>query len=108
MRPLFLKSPARVEALVFLLKIGLTAYHLIQRQYRQAVGDDEPQAEKRMTTESIFRAFRVCPLVKEHTPLGCVVHPVQLTSRQRQILNRLNLPTPAQIISRRLPRYPPQ
>ena len=107
-RPLFLKSPERVEALVYLLKIGLTAYHLIQRQYRQAVGDDAPQAEKRTTTETIFRAFRVCPLVKEETPLGCVVHPIQLTSRQRHILNRLNFPTPAQIVARRLPRYPPQ
>jgi transposase len=106
--PLFLKSPARVEALVFLLKIGLTAYHLIQRQYRQAVPDDEPQAEKRLTTENIFRAFRVCPLVKEQTPLGCVVHPVRPTRRQRQILNRLNFPTPAQILPRCLPRYPPQ
>lgn len=107
-RPLFLKSPERVEALVFLLKIGLTAYHLIQRQYRQAVGDDEPQTEKRTTTETLFRAFRVCSVVKERTPLGCVVHPVQLSSRQRHILNRLNFPTPAQILSRRLPRYPPQ
>jgi len=107
-RPLFLKSSDRLEALVFLLKIGLTAYHLIQRQYRQAVADDEPRAEQRLTTENIFRAFRVCPLVKEQTPLGCVVHPVRLTSRQRQILTRLNLPTPAQILPRCLPRYPPQ
>jgi transposase len=107
-RPLFLKSPERVEALVYLLKIGLTAYHLLQRQYRQAVPDHAPQADKRLTTESIFRAFRVCPLVKEHTHLGCVVHPVRLSSRQRHILNRLNFPTPAQLLPRRLPRYPPQ
>jgi Domain of unknown function (DUF4277) len=107
-RPVFLKSPERVEALVFLLKIGLTAYHLIQRQYRQTVADDDAQTEKRLTTEATFRAFRVCHLVKEQTPLGCVVHPVQLTSRQRQILNRLKFLTPAQILSRRLPRYPPQ
>jgi len=30
-RPLFLKSPERIEALVYLLQIGLTAYHLLQR-----------------------------------------------------------------------------
>jgi Domain of unknown function (DUF4277) len=105
-RPLFLKSPERVEALVYLLKIALTAYHLLQRLYRQAVPDDAPVAEKRLTTESILRAFRVCPLVKEAIPLGCVVHPVQLTQRQRRILNRLHFPTPAQTLARRLPPYP--
>jgi transposase len=106
--PLFLKSPQRVEALVYLLKIALTAYHLLQRRYRQAVPDDALVSEKRLTSESILRAFRVCPLVKEKTRLGCVVHPVQLSRRQRDILNRLGFPTPAQTIARRLPRYPPQ
>lgn len=105
-RPLFLKSPERVEALVYLLKIALTAYHLLQRLYRQAVADDAPLAEKRMTTESILRAFRVCPLVKEATALGNVIHPMQLTMRQRRILALLNFPTPAQTLARRLPRYP--
>jgi len=105
-RPLFLKSPQRVEALVYLLKIALTAYHLLQRLYRQAVPDEAPLCEKRLTAESILRAFRVCPLVKEATPLGCVIHPVQLTHRQRRILNLLHFPTPAQTLARRLPRYP--
>jgi transposase len=105
-RPLFLKSPERVEALVYLLKIALTAYHLLQRLYRQAVPDDAPVAERRLTSESILRAFRVCPLVKQATPLGCVVHPVQLTQRQRAILSRLQFPTPAQTLSRRLPPHP--
>lgn len=105
-RPLFLQSPERVEALVYLLKIALTAYQLLQRLYRQAVPDDAPITDKRLTTESILRAFRVCPLVKQATPLGCVVHPVQLTQRQRRILNLLNFPTPAQTLTRRLPRYP--
>lgn len=105
-RPLFLKSPERVEALVYLLKIALTAYHLLQRLYRQAIPDDAPVAERRLTSESILRAFRLCPLVKQATPLGCVVHPVQLTQRQRTILSRLRFPTPAQTLSRRLPHYP--
>ena len=35
--PLFLKSPHRIEALVYLLKVALTAYQLVQRLYRQAV-----------------------------------------------------------------------
>jgi len=105
-RPLFLKSPERVEALVYLLKIALTAYHLLQRQYRQAVADDAPITEKRLTTESILRAFRVCPLVKQTSALGCVIHPVQLTQRQRHILNLLKFPTPAQTLARRLQPYP--
>src|SRR5262249_29526219 len=57
-RPVFLKSPERVEALVYLLKIALTAYHLLQRLYRQAVPDTAPRAEQRLTTESILREFR--------------------------------------------------
>src|SRR5207248_1953085 len=105
-RPVFLKSPQRVEALVYLLQIALTAYHLVQRRYRQAVSADAAVDEQRMTTERILRAFRVCPLVKENTPQGCVVHPVQLTPRQREILQRLQFPTPAQVLSRRLPPYP--
>lgn len=104
--PLFLKSPERIEALVYLLTIALTAYHLLQRLFRQAVPDDALIADKRMTTESILRAFHVCPLVKEATALGCVVHPVQLTQRQRRILALLKFPTPAQTLARRLPRYP--
>lgn len=107
-RPLFLKSPERIDALVYLLKIALTAYHLLQRLYRQAVPDNEPRPEKRLTAESILRVFRLCPIIKEKTRLGTVVHPVQLTRRQRDILNRLGFATPAQTISRRLPRYPPQ
>jgi hypothetical protein len=104
--PLFLKSPERVEALVYLLKIALTAYHLLQRLYRQAVPDDAAAAEKRLTTESLLRAFRVCPVVKQATQLGCVLHPVRLTQRQREILQRPHFPTPAQTLSRRLPHYP--
>jgi hypothetical protein len=107
-RPVFLKSPERIEALVYLLQIALTAYHLVQRLYRQAAPETAPAAEKRLTTESIWRAFRVCPLVKEATPWGCVVHPVQLTPRQRHILQRLRFPTPAQTLARRLPPYPRQ
>ena len=96
------KSPERMEALVYLLKIALTAYRLVQRLYRQAVSDDAPIAEKRLTTENILRAFQICPLVKEAITLGCVVHPLQLTRRQRRILALLHFPTPAQTLARHL------
>src|ERR1700722_694366 len=107
-RPLFLKSPQRVEALVYLLQIALTAYQLLQRCYRQAVPDDAPTAEKRLTTERLVRAFANCPLFKEDKPMGCVVRPGRLNQRQRDILIRLNFPFPSEVVRRRLPRYPPK
>ena len=104
--PLFLKNPQRIEALVHLLLIALMAYHLIQRRYRQHVAPDAPDAEKRATTETILRAFRTYSLRIEPHRCGRVVHPTQLSENQRHILQRLGFPTPAQILSRRLPRPP--
>ena len=107
--PFFLKTPERVEALAYLMKIALTAYHLIQRVYRQAVADEEklPRAEKRLTTESILRVFNLCPMQIEKRPLGKMVRVSSLTSRQRQILFRLGFDTPVQNFARRLPKPPP-
>jgi transposase len=108
-RPVFLKTPERVEALVYLLKIGLTAYHLLQRLYRQqAVRDQASVPERRMTSETILRIFSNCTLQIARAPLGRVVNVTQLTSRQRGILHRLRFPTPLQQIQQRLPRYPPR
>jgi hypothetical protein len=107
-RPLFLKSPQRIEALVYLLQIALTAYQLLQRCYREAVPDDAPNADKRLTTERMVREFTHCPLFKEDKPMGCVVRAGRLNQRQRKILIRLKFPLPAQVLSRRLPRYPPK
>ena len=101
--PLFLKSPRRVEALVCLMQLALTAYHLVQYQYRQAVGDNAPLSEQRLTTETIVRAFRFCPLQIEDHRLGQVIHPTQLTARQRGILAKLAFPTPAQLLRQRHP-----
>ena len=105
--PVFLKNPRRVEALVHLLLIALMAYYLIQRLYRQQVEPDAPQTEKRTTTETILRAFQNYTLWLEHHPCGRLVHTTALTARQRQILQRLNFPTPAQLLSRKLPHLPP-
>lgn len=104
--PVFLKSPQRVEALVMLLQIALTAYHLLQRSYRLAVPPDAVDSEKRLTTESILRAFASCPIVTERTNLGRVVHTTQLSPRQSEILDRLHFPTPMKLLSQRLPRLP--
>jgi len=104
--PVFLKAPHRVEALVFLLMLTLTLYFLIQRLYRQNVPNDAPLKEHRTTTETILRAFNSYALILHHTRIGREVQPTRLTTRQRQILTQLGFSTPAQILSRQLPRAP--
>jgi transposase len=104
--PVFLKSPHRVEALVFLLMVTLTLYFLLQRIYRQNVPDGAPMKEQRTTTQTILRAFNRYTLIIHRTRLGREVQPTRLTTRQRQILQQLGFDTPAQILSRRLPRAP--
>ncbi len=105
--PVFLKNPRRVEALVHLLVLALLAYYLVQRQYRKNVAADAPKAEQRTTTETILRAFAGYTLRREEHPCGRIVRPTRLTARQRHILERLDLPTPAQILSKNLPHLPP-
>jgi len=104
--PVFLKSPHRVEALVFLMMITLTLYFLIQRIYRQNVPRDASTKQRRTTTETILRAFSNYALIIHHSRLGREVQPTRLTTRQRDILHQLGFPTPAQVLSRRLPRPP--
>jgi transposase len=105
-RPVFLKSPTRVEALVCLLQLALTAYQLLERLYRQRVPADAPVTEHRMTSESLLRQFRVYGLLCQQQPIGRVVYATRLTSRQRQILQQLGFPTPAQLLSHKLPHHP--
>ena len=106
-RPLFLHSPKRVESLVFLMMIGLTTYFLLQRMYRQNTPEDAPLVEQRTTTEKLLRSFAdYTLLVYHHSPFLREVCPTRLTTRQRNILKRLNFSTPAQILSRRLPPRP--
>jgi transposase len=105
-RPVFLKSPQRVEALVCLLQIALTAYQVLERLYRQRVEPDAPRLEQRRTSESLLRQFRSYGLLVCHTPVGRVVYATRLTSRQRRILQQLGFATPSQILSRKLPPPP--
>ncbi|MEJ7590086.1 MAG: IS1634 family transposase [Planctomycetaceae bacterium] len=105
-RPVFLHSPERVEALVFLLMISLMVYFLVQRTYRQNTPEDAPEKERRTTTATILTAFRSYAILIDHNPLGRVVNATRLTTRQREILRRLNFPSPAQTLSRRLARPP--
>lgn len=104
--PVFLKSPQRVEALVFLMMATLTLYFLIQRIYRQNIPHDASPQEQRTTTQTILGAFTTYMLIIQKERVGHVVHPTRLTTRQRDILRRLGFATPAQILSRRLARAP--
>jgi hypothetical protein len=104
--PLFLHSPKRVEALVFLMMIVLQLYYLVQRLYRQSVPSNASEKEKRTTTQTILSAFTSYTLLIHHSRVGREVQPTQLTSRQRQILQRLGFATPAQVLSKCLARPP--
>lgn len=105
-RPVFLQSPKRVEALVFLMIAVLMLYYLLQRVYRQTASDDAPPKEQRATTKTILRAFSSYTLLIHRTRLGFEVQPTRLTTRQREILQQLGFSTPAQLLSKRLPRPP--
>jgi hypothetical protein len=105
-RPVFLKSPQRVEALVCLLQIALQVYQVLERRYRQTLAADAPVGERRRTAESLLRAFDGYGLLVRQVPVGRVVHATRLTGRQRDILRQLSLPTPAQTLARRLPPVP--
>ncbi len=105
-RPVFLHTPERIEALVFLMIAVLMLYYLVQRIYRQGVPENAGIKEKRTTTRTILKAFASYTLLIHHTKLGREVQPTRLTTRQREILKQLGFKTPAQILSSRLPRPP--
>lgn len=105
-RPVFLHSPHRVEALVFLLMIALMLYFLLQRSYRQNTPEDEPLTEHRMTAATLLKAFQGYAIIIQESKAGRIVSPSRLTPAQRKIINRLKFPTPAQTLSRRLAKPP--
>jgi hypothetical protein len=105
-RPVFLKTPARVEALVCLMQLALTAYQLLERFYRQGVPAGSAEAEQRLTAESLLRAFRGYGLIQRRTRWGRVLQATRLNERQQQILCQLGFPTPAQLLAQVLPPLP--
>jgi hypothetical protein len=105
-RPVFLKSVRRVEALVCLMQVALTAYQLLERFYRQRVPADGDQSELHRTTESLLRVFRGYGLIERRTQLGRVVHATRLTPEQARILRQLRFPTPARLLAQVLAPLP--
>lgn len=105
-RPVFLKSPRRVEALVCLMQVALTAYQLLERCYRQSVPAAADPTALHRTTESLLRAFRGYGLIERRTHLGRVVHATRLTPEQARILRQLGFPTPAELLAQVLAPLP--
>jgi hypothetical protein len=105
-RPVFLHSPQRVESLVFLMMIALTLHFLIQRTYRKNLPPEATVKQRRTTTLTLLNAFRNYALLVQTTRRGRIVHTTRLTTRQREILQHLGIPSPAQLLSRTLPRPP--
>jgi hypothetical protein len=105
-RPVFLKSPRRVEALVCLMQVALTVYQLLERFYRRSVPEGAPASERRRTAEGLLREFRSYGLIERRTRLGRVVQATRLTTRQQQILLQLRFPTPGQLLAQVLPPLP--
>ena len=103
---MFLHTPQRVEALVFLMIAVLMLHYLLQRLYRQTVPRDATPQEQRTTTRTVLKAFASYTLLLHHTRLGREVQPTRPNARQREILQQLGFSTPAQILSTRLPRPP--
>ena len=104
--PLFLKSPQRIEALLFLMMMALTADFLIQRLSRQHAPEEASDIQRRTTTETILGAFTGYSLIVTHCAGGRIIPPAALSQPQRDILRQLGFATPAQILSRRRPRAP--
>src|SRR5262249_51716960 len=105
-RPVFLKSPRRVEALVCLVQLALTAYQRPERLYRQSVPEGAAAAEQRRAAEPPSREFRGYGLIERQTRLGRVVRATRRTARQQQILRQLGFPAPAQLLAQVLPPLP--
>src|SRR5262249_6166750 len=105
-RPVFLKSPERVEALVCLMQLALTAYQLLERFYRRSVPAGAGAEEQRRTAESLLRAFRGYGLIQRQSRYGRVLQATRLSEDQQQILRQLRFPTPAQLLAQVLPPLP--
>lgn len=100
-RPVFLKNPERIEALLFLYFIALLIDGLVERETRQAMKDQkldtvpiypEARACRRPTAEKVFDLFRDVRLHRVITPGHTQYLPDQLSPVQRQVLELLKLP----------------
>jgi len=109
--PIFLKTPKRIAALLFLIMVGALVAGLIERQVRRAVTArkkpirglmPENRDNLRPTIKRIFKAFSGYGVVKLKNARGEVLTVFSdLTSVQAQILEMLGLPPPAETFSQK-------
>ncbi|CAN5228637.1 hypothetical protein BH10PLA2_BH10PLA2_15220 [soil metagenome] len=105
-RPIFLKTPKRVEALVCLMYLALQAYQMLERRYRQLTPADAPKKEQRTTAEQLLRAFNVYGITLRRIPGGQVLFPARLFKQQQEILERLGFKNPRQMFAKIIPLAP--
>lgn len=108
--PLFVKTPRRIAALVFLIMVGALVAGLIERQVRRALAKlqqpiqglmPEGRDTLRPTVQRLFKAFADYSLVQVKNAQGQVVESrfARLNPVQEQILKMLGLPQPAKIFA---------
>jgi len=106
--PLFLKTPQRIAALVFLVMVGALIAGLIERQVRRALAElqqplkglmPEGRDSLRPTVTRLFKAFADYSLVQVKEACGRVVESrfARLNPVQAHILELLGLPQPAEL-----------
>ena len=110
-RPLFLKTPQRIAALVFLVMVGALIAGLIERQVRRALAAlQQPlqglrPAGRDSLRPTVTRLFKACAdysLVQIKEACGGVVESrfARLNPVQAHILELLGLPQPAELCAR--------
>jgi len=108
--PLFLKTPRRIAALVFLIMVGALIAGLIGRQVRRALAERQqpitglmPEGRDTLhpTVARLFKAFTDYSLVQVKDARGRVVEArfARLTPAQAQILQMIGLPQPAELFA---------
>lgn len=109
--PLFLKTPRRIAALVFLIMVGTLVAGLIERQVKRVLAKlqqpiiglmPEGRDTLRPSVERIFKAFADYGLVQIRDERGQIIesHFALLNAVQQQILKVLEIPRPAEVFVR--------
>jgi transposase len=108
--PLFLKTPQRIAALVFLIMVGALVAGLIERQVRRALAELQrpisglmPEGRDTLhpSVARLFKAFADYSLVQVKEACGRVVESrfARLNPVQAQILELLGLAPPAELFA---------
>ena len=108
--PVFLKTPRRIAALVFLIMVGALVAGLIERQIRRALAQHQqpitglmPEGRDTLhpTIARLFKAFADYSLVQVKDVRGRVVETrlARLNPVQAQILKGIGFPQPAELFA---------